>query len=1174
MMLALADPTEQAPVLRVSTKYMETFQPQQPVSGGSDISTYLNTRGELDLYSVGSSNDVNRIRLDGGGRASYSVQPLGIRARQLSLYTTVEQSPDNPNIFGVNDDGKLTLSIYNASKGGYEQKVTQPPSATAKLRNFLAVKGFSNVYTNVILDDGRLASNFYTPQGEWGGPNWVPTKTEAGADVKAISIAMCSNNPVQTALFAISDTNDLLFGEESYRYSKMKVLSKKGQKILHVAVVVDKGNLLHIFAVDTLHTLWLKRQKKYSSGPDIEFEDWVQLDSTVPLNRVFATLRFDGLLEVYAIGTDEKLYRTYQLTDAAGKPNGKWATLFPLGNPIGNSIFTVGRDRKGFAQVFSVTHDARIFQFWQSLETTQWMTQEITNAEMAKLVSTPTHACEITVLDEDGIPQPDIDITVSSSYLVSLRINGLSYQSSPVDRVTCRTDAAGKVVVYQQAVALAAATLFVETPFTLSGQPAEVEPNGQLQAKLHAMTEQEVLDAKDRKGDYLLPPNFRKPENAKSIAEITRSSMSLGLQGQTVGAIRFHYRSGVRGHRAPGRRINFDLVDKQSWSINFENGFPQYESLSAPAAAAWVQSRTDAGFEFLGVDWGDVWNSIKKGFEWVVNGLKAIAVWFDELGKKINVFFHMIIDGVEKIFETVLEYVQQAFDFIEGVWNYIKVGLEKLWEWLAFLFNLEDFKRTAEAIEHTFVVLTDYTVLATKYVKKAIDEGITSLKDKIKTSVDDFLKILDGSSTVGNFGDQYKEARPDLEQSSDHNLFLNAYMENGRDTKVLESTVASALDPLKIIAEKLDELSNNFEFGDGKKAFDEALGYFTNVGGNKNNAMTLLISGFIKIFEAIALFALDAARGVLLTIMDLIADVIEAFKSLLTEEWEIPIVSQLYKLFTGSDLTFRPISLLGYFVGIPATIFYKIATGETMFTAASLKNFKETFTAEWLANESGIGPTRTVNAPRRLSVADQAQLAYYFRTFAACTVTGRLVTDITQAIVNASGPETWRGLNIACVGLRYLTTGFSTPWALDANAGGLSCVAGAKGFSNMTWLVQIICGPTRGAVIIAMAPILKDKAKIVAEVTLSLWGTAHIIMDTVDFVKQSTQDRNPASYAAKMLLNLPGQTLRFLALDKLNPPETFYIPVGVLVVCIVIGYGGMILITAPMGAPMQQALHA
>src|SRR5215470_13670833 len=56
-----ADPSEQKPVLRVSTKYMETFQPQKPVSGGADISTYLNSRGELDVYSVGSTNAVHRI---------------------------------------------------------------------------------------------------------------------------------------------------------------------------------------------------------------------------------------------------------------------------------------------------------------------------------------------------------------------------------------------------------------------------------------------------------------------------------------------------------------------------------------------------------------------------------------------------------------------------------------------------------------------------------------------------------------------------------------------------------------------------------------------------------------------------------------------------------------------------------------------------------------------------------------------------------------------------------------------------------------------------------------------------------------------------------------------------------------------------------------------------------
>ena len=785
MLTLAADPTEQQPVLRVSTKYMETFQPQQPVSGGSDISAYLNTRGELDLYSVGSNNDVNRIRLDNGGRASYSVESLGIRAQQLSLYTGLEQTADNPNIFGVNDDGKLTLSVWKPATQKYEQKVTQPSAATAKIRSFLAVKGFSNVYANVILDDGRLASNFYTPEGAWGGSNWVPTKGPNGQDVKAVSIAMCSNNPVQTALFAISDTNDLLFGEESFRFSKMISLSKK---VLNVAVLVDKADLLHIFAVDMNHHLWLKRQKKYSSGPGTEFEDWVQLDKALSLDRVYATLRFDGVLEVYAIGSDDRLYRTYQITDTKGKPTG-WAELFPLGNPIGNSIFTVGRDRKGFAQVFSVTHDGRVFQFWQSEETTQWIHQEIHNTEMAKLVSTPTHAVEITALDDAGMPLADTDISVASSYLVNLRINGLSYRSSPVDRLACRTDSAGKVVVYQQAVALAGATLFVETPFTMAGQAIEVEPNGQLQAKLHDVTEADVLNAKDRSGAYLLPDKFRKPENAQSIAEITRSSMALGMQGQPAGAIRLHYRAGLRRQEAhPGRRLNFALASKQSWEINFVDGFPQYQELDSATAAARVQGlHATAAAGFLGIDWGDVWNAIKQGVSTIVNGLKRIMVWFDEVGQKIKVFFTLVLDGIERVFDTVLEFVQQAFDFIEGVWNYIKVGLEKLYEWLAFLFNFKDFKRSAEAVEHTFNVLLDYSVLATRYARNRIDEGIQGLKDKLTLAVDEFLKTLQGAPTIGNYGNEYKKPNAMMDEAQNHNLFLNAFQENGRDTKVINS---------------------------------------------------------------------------------------------------------------------------------------------------------------------------------------------------------------------------------------------------------------------------------------------------------------------------------------------------------------------------------------------------
>lgn len=55
-------PVGAEPALRVSTKYMENFLPLQTVSSGTEIHTFLNSTGALDIYSVGSDNQVYRLR--------------------------------------------------------------------------------------------------------------------------------------------------------------------------------------------------------------------------------------------------------------------------------------------------------------------------------------------------------------------------------------------------------------------------------------------------------------------------------------------------------------------------------------------------------------------------------------------------------------------------------------------------------------------------------------------------------------------------------------------------------------------------------------------------------------------------------------------------------------------------------------------------------------------------------------------------------------------------------------------------------------------------------------------------------------------------------------------------------------------------------------------------------
>lgn len=91
----------------------------------------------------------------------------------------------------------------------------------------------------------------------------------------------------------------------------------------------------------------------------------------------------------------------------------------------------------------------------------------------------------------------------------------------------------------------------------------------------------------------------------------------------------------------------------------------------------------------------------------------------------------------------------------------------------------------------------------------------------------------------------------------------------------------------------METLANNFQFGDGKAAFDEALSYFTAIGDSPNNAIDLLMSGVVKVMESVALFALDAVRGVIATLMDLIKLVVESFKQALLAEREIPVLSDI-----------------------------------------------------------------------------------------------------------------------------------------------------------------------------------------------------------------------------------------------------------------------------------------
>lgn len=1141
------------PVLRVSTKYMETFLPVRPVSSGTEIHTFVNEAGVIDLYSVGSDAQVHRLRRGQGQAAPYEDTPLAVTATQLYLFTPAGGSADTPWIFGLDPTGRLTLSRWQDG-AGYVQQVTEPAKAAGAIRRLLGVRGNTGrIYINVRLDDGRLGTNYYDlAAGRWGGEVWAPVKGPDGRPAMVKDIAVATNNPVQSALFAIGQDDEVLFAEDSFRTSQLRKLNRKASRI---GAVTDADNLLCLFAVDLQGGgLWLKKQRKYSAGSGIQFDDWVQLDS-VPGARfadIRANLRFDNRVEVFAADQGGDLHYSRQGGTPDAKPAG-WLMLFPIAAGTGSAIFTTGRTRNGYSEAYSVSRQAEISRFWQSPESTQWFSEALQVPEGGDtLASVPTHATEVTVVDDRGLPLGNAEIVVNTTFLTTLWVNGTAWRASLLDPVRIKTGFDGKLVLHQRANALAGATLLVQTPATPAGGPIKVEPNAALQQHLAGMTRHKVLEAKDGSGRLLLPTDMKDREaTADSIAEVTKRSMQIAAADETGGGA-LQYRFAGARHAGFRPRLDLSALGDTAWEIDFTAGYPRYRDLELAEARAYRASRAGAGLDIFGIDLGSVWSGFRHGVDWVIDGISKIIVTIvDGIGT-------VLFEIAGKVFEAVIEVAQQAFDFVEGVWNWLKVRLEQLYEWLAFLFNFKNYARTAEGIEHSVRVVLDFTTDAVLLIRDQVETAFDTVKHNLESIVDDLIGYLgpDGGPSLG--GSLGEHSLSDGQSyATDHNLFLNAFLEN-RDR--IRSVAGSAGDPrattalssgLSDLMAKLQALANNFQFGDGKQAFDEAFGYFDAIGSQPSRVVDLLLSGLIKVLEGVALFALDAAKGVILTMFDLVVDLIEVFREGLFQDWEIPVLSQLYKLFTRRSLTITPVKVVAWVAAIPATLLSKVVLDEAPFPDdAALDRFKESFTVAWLKQRAGIGDV----GAREATAEVPKGLRGSFLIFYATTMIVRAVVDPIQIAANSTG----KGMSEAAylpVALRFCSTLFSIPWVLMPKAGAPSFKAGDPGFACVIWICQVVCGPTRGLAIQLLLPGGPEAKIYIGEGTLTLWGAINFIMSGADFLAGPMETSDILALGRTMGNIVPGQCLRFLAVPEANE-GAYYIPAAALGVLAVLGYLG------------------
>jgi len=267
-----------------------------------------------------------------------------------------------------------------------------------------------------------------------------------------------------------------------------------------------------------------------------------------------------------------------------------------------------------------------------------------------------------------------------------------------------------------------------------------IEPNAELQQRLHGLTSKEVLEAKDASGRLLLQgsPGERQ-QNADAIAGISNRAMSLGTPGTeaALGALYIDPESA-----GPGLR--------------YHQGF-------------------------LGIDWGDLWESIRNGVGKIFDGLKEVVVTtiIDSVTKVVNenkVVFHLVIDGIK----------------------YPVAG------------GMDDLEQR---------------------VKKAMDQFASSLAPD-----ETFEGYMDKDLTP----DRRKNAR----SSASHNVMLDSFRESyqrAEDDGALAGLV-EATGPLDELLDQLAALADTFQLGDGKQAFDDGVKYFSDIATSPDKVVNLVLA--------------------------------------------------------------------------------------------------------------------------------------------------------------------------------------------------------------------------------------------------------------------------------------------------------------------------------------------
>lgn len=699
----------------------------------------------------------------------------------------------------------------------------------------------------------------------------------------------------------------------------------------------------------------------------------VQNDLLTGVRKLYAYAS-DGTITLWGLnGNDAVFYLTCPQAEVATP--GAWN--IPLTIVSGVDAISPYIDRAYSANTFFAHDGNGLVKFVKTPSTGIWSRRPILlpPADIKK-DATPvsTYTTHVQVSDANGKAVAGVAVSLTTTSVTSVYINHLYYIVGPTP-IEVVTDELGTVTVVEQTHALAGSRL---TATIGQQQVPEINP---------------MQSAFKRNCQYDTVTSL---QGAQIVSKdgTTRPLIPSGTSDDDLKRVAYSNQCAATAY--DGLKPTNTLRPR-----------PTLQAATAGVPASLVA----AGFDdSILVDLGDLFSWLESGIESVIDFVEDAAedAWYF-VATIAGQVYHGILDCVEKIVAAVT-----------WIYNAIKVLIEDIIAFLEFLFGWQDIITTHRVLKNVFLQLAQYEV-----------DQIESIKDKLGGLFETLIEQIDSWADLPGF-DQTSSgtsaANPPLAGQNSAPTNLGVHHFQGNAANAASSAELAAFDGIDDIFKDLIDLMEREEDA-LTAAFDEIKTQII------DQFDDLSVSEIVKRFVAIvADTILKLAENAIVTLLELVAQLVEGLIDILSASLDIPILSWLYNLLTGDDLSF--LDLICLVAAIPVTLIYKATADAAPFpsgdsftdgliSAGSFAEIQALFqlsASQATALEADDDPT-----------LDEAKLKTFGIVTGICALAGSFVLIITtniQRALDAAGISIAKAKTLAtisCIGnIAYVSPNIAT----------------------------------------------------------------------------------------------------------------------------------------------------